>query len=410
MIDFEKKLKKYADVAVRVGINIQKDQILVINAPIETADFVRLAAESAYEAGAKDVYIEWRDDIVSLLRFTHVSEETLQEVNMWKVKGFEEFAEKGAAFLSVAASDPELLKDIDPKRIAMAQKANSKAMEKFREYTQKGDVSWCVVSTPTKSWAKKVFELENSEENVEKLWESIFNVCRMNEVDPVKSWEDHNKILKEKIDYMNEKQFDRLIFKAKGTDITLGMPENHVWVGGALKNNDGVEFIPNIPTEEIFSTPHKNRVDGIVSSTKPLVYGGNKIENFSLTFKEGKVVEVKAEKGQQILQDLVNTDEGASMIGEVALVPHNSPISNSNILFYNTLFDENASCHFAIGSSYPICIKNGQKMNKEDFQNAGGNVRLTHVDFMIGSKDMTIEGITKSGESIFIFKNGNWNI
>lgn len=408
MNNFERNLEKYAELAVKVAINIQKGQTLVINAPIETAEFVRKASEIAYKAGAKNVHIEWSDEISTLIKFKHAPEEAFEEYPMWKAKGFEEMAKEGAAFLYISASNPDLLKDIDPERVAKANKTSSMALKTFREYTRSAKVSWAIVSIPTKEWAAKIFPDLNDKERMEKLWENIFNVTRVNTEDPVSAWQEHINNLKSKLEFLNTNKFKKLYFKSEGTNLTIELPEKHLWVGGSLVNEKGINFVPNMPTEEVFTTPLKEGVNGIVKSTKPLNYRGSLIENFTLTFEKGRIVDFTAEKGYETLKKLIETDEGAHYLGEVALVPHNSPVSNSNVIFYNTLFDENASCHLAIGSALPFCIEGGSQMTKEELEKAGANDSLTHVDFMIGSSDMNIDGETADGKIKPIFRNGNW--
>ncbi|BBE30244.1 aminopeptidase [Tepiditoga spiralis] len=404
MENFKELLEKYAELSVRTAINIQKDQTLVVNAPIVAVDFVREVVKKAYENGAKNVHIEWHDEEITYTKYKMAPDEAFNEFPMWKAKGFEEFAKQNAAFLSISASNPDLLKDVDPQKIANANKAAAKAMNKFREYTQKGKVSWAVVSVPTKEWSKKVFGTTDEE----KLWKKIFEVTRVNTEDPVSEWKKHIGTLKNKIAMMNSKNYKFLHYKAPGTDLKIELPEDHVWVGGGLTTEKGVYFIPNMPTEEIFTLPLKTGINGTVTSTKPLNYGGNLIEKFTLTFKDGKIIDFSAKNGYETLKKLIETDEGSHYIGEVALVPQNSPISNSNIIFYNTLFDENASCHLAIGAAYPLCLKNGPNMTRKELEEKGANTSMTHVDFMIGSDSMNIDGITKDGKIEPIFRNGNW--
>jgi aminopeptidase len=408
MNNFEKNLDKYADLTVRVGINIQKGQKLVVNAPIAAADFVRKVAKKAYEAGAKDVHVEWNDEQITLIKFLNAPDESFKEFPTWRAKGFEQMASEGAAFLTVHASNPDLLKDVDPERIATATKTSATAMQEYRKYIQDSSVSWLVVSVPTREWATKVFPGLNDEESIEKLWESIFNATRVNEDNPVEAWQKHVDNLDRKLEYLNSKAFKKLYFKSSETDLKVELPENHIWVGAGQKNEKGVVFVPNMPTEEVFTMPHKEGISGVVKSTKPLNYAGNIIDNFSLTFERGRIVDFAAEKGYDTLKNLIETDEGAHFIGEVALVPHDSPVSNTNIIFYNTLFDENASSHLAIGSAYPLCIEDGTKMSKDELEKNGANISLIHVDFMIGSEDMNIDGETSDGKLEPVFRNGNW--
>lgn len=411
MKDFESMLNEYAKLCVKVGINIQPGQPLVISAPIEGTPFVRLIAKNAYELGASEVHVNWNDEVLTKLKYENAPMEVFENFPIWYADGMEEFAKKGAGFLSISAQDPELLKEIDPKKIAANNKSSSIALKEFRKYTMNDINAWCVVSIPTKSWAKRVFPDVSNEEAVEKLWNAIFSATRMNLENPVKSWEEHMSNLTAKVDYLNNKVLKTLHYtSSNGTDLMVELPNNHIWAGGGAVNSKGTYFAPNMPTEEVFTMPLKTGVNGVVYSTKPLNYGGKLIDEFNLTFKDGKVVDFDAKVGKEVLADLLDIDEGAKYLGEVALVPFDSPISNSNIIFMNTLFDENASCHFAFGKAYPTNIKDGENMTDEELETHGVNNSLTHVDFMIGSPDMSIAGETVNGEKIQIFENGNWAI
>ncbi|MCC5909032.1 MAG: aminopeptidase [Clostridiaceae bacterium] len=408
MENFQQNLEKYAEVALKVGLNLQKGQTLVINAPIPALEFVRKATKKAYEMGARNVHVEWADEELTLIKLLLAPEDALKEFPMWKAKGYEEMAKEGAAFLSISAANPDLLKEADPERVATVNKTTATAMKPFKVYIQNASVNWNIVSVPTKEWAKKVFPQLDESEAIEKLWENIFKVTRVDEEDPVKAWEDHINNLKEKLEFLNTKKFKKLHFKDSRTDLTMELPEGHIWVGGGLECEGGFEFVPNMPTEEVFSMPLKEGVHGIVHSTKPLNYGGNLIEDFTLTFEKGKIVDFSAETGYETLKKLLETDQGASYLGEVALVPHRSPVSDTHVIFFNTLFDENASSHFAVGSAYPICIEGGTKMTPKEMEEKGVNTSLAHVDFMIGSPDMDIDGETSKGDLIPIFRKGNW--
>ena len=409
MKNFNDMLSEYANLIVKVGINLQKDQPLVINAPIEGVEFVRLVAKHAYEAGAKQVHVNWNDEALTKMKYENSPMEVFENFPKWYADGLEEFAEDGAGFLSIYSEDPELLKDVDPKKIAANNKSSSMALKGYRKYVMNDINSWCVVSIPTKGWAKRVFPDVSEDEAMEKLWDAIFKATRMDLENPVKAWEDHLKNIKSKVDYLNEKAFKKLHYKSSnGTDLEVQLPDGHIWAGGGGKNSKTTTFVANMPTEEVFTLPLKTGVNGVVYSTKPLNYGGNLIDNFKLTFENGKVVDFQAEQGYEVLKDLFALDEGAKYLGEVALVPYDSPISQSNIVFLNTLFDENASCHFAFGKAYPTSIKGGEDMTDEELEKAGVNDSLTHVDFMVGSKDLSIIGETKDGEKVQIFENGNW--
>ncbi|MCL6459976.1 MAG: aminopeptidase, partial [Gorillibacterium sp.] len=377
---FKRNLEKYAELTVHTGINIQKNQTLVINASISAVDFVRIAARKAYEAGAKNVHVEWIDDQLTLIKYLHAPEEAFTEFPLWKAAGYTEMAKDDAAFLYVRATDPDLLKDVAPSRIATANKTAAHANREFSVFTRSSTVSWTIVAVPNPEWAIKIFPNETPEKAVELLWEQIFHLTRSDREDPAAAWEEHLNRLEKTVHYLNKKKYRKLHYTGTGTDLTIGLPEQHLWIAAGEKNGKGVSFVANIPTEEVFTCPNRDEVDGVVSSTKPLNYGGNLIENFTLTFKAGKVIDIKAEQGEEILRNLIATDEGASRLGEVALVPHKSPISDSNLIFYNTLFDENASCHLAVGSAFPTCIEGGSTMSKEEQEKHGLNHSLTHVD------------------------------
>ncbi|MGH4123277.1 MAG: aminopeptidase [Clostridium sp.] len=402
-------LEKYALLLVKTGINIQKDQTLVIKSPIECADFARTLSKIAYVEGAREVVINWVDELSSKIKFMHAPEEVFEEYPDWQRDFYLSNVRKGAAFLSILASDPELMKDVNPERMAKSNKAASNAIKEYRDRLMSNRNVWCVASIPTIAWAKKVFPELSEEASVEKLWDAIFKTVRVDTIDPVASWETHKSNLKKSMDFLNGSNFKYLKYKnSLGTDLLIELPENHLWLGGSEYSPEGVEFIANMPTEEVFTLPKKNGVNGTVFCSKPLNYNGNLIEKFSITFKDGKIVDFKAEKGYDILKSIIETDEGSHYLGEVALVPYDSPISNSNILFYNTLFDENASCHLAIGKAYPVCIKNGENLSDEELSKSGVNDSTVHEDFMVGTEDLQIIGIKADGSEIPVFKNGNF--
>jgi aminopeptidase len=408
MNDFQVKLEKYADLAVKVGVNIQKGQTLVINGTLDAVEFIRLVVKKAYEAGAHNVIVNWNDDTVSRLKYTLAPDEAFLEYPQWRAKELEELADQNAAFMSIVSSSPDLFKGVNPERIGNFQKAAGMALKKYRQAMQSDKVSWTVIATPSADWAAKVFPNEPAEQQVPMLWEAIFKATRSDLENPVEAWQNHDKTLYEKVNVLNEKRYHKLHYKAPGTDLTIELPKTHLWVGAGSTNAKGDSFMANMPTEEVFTVPLKTGVNGTVSSTKPLSYGGNIIDQFSITFENGRIVSFKAEQGEDILKRLVETDEGSHYLGEVALVPHQSPISQSNILFYNTLFDENASNHLAIGSAYAFCIEGGKAMTSEQLAENGLNESLTHVDFMIGSADMDIDGVKEDGTIEPVFRGGNW--
>lgn len=407
MVDHQ-SLEKYAELALKTGVNLQPDQALMINAPIEGADFTRIVAKKAYELGAKDVHINWSDDELALLKYENAPDEVIGSFPEWRVMLHDMYAKDGAAVLSIRSTDPDLLQNIDPKRVAMANKAAGEALKNFRKYTMNDKIPWSIISIPSGDWAQKIFPDKTKAEAIESLWDAILKIVRVDQDDPVAAWDAHNQTLKEKREELNAKNYKKLIFKAPGTNLEIELPEGHIWKGGSAQAETGVTFNPNMPTEEVFSVPHKYGVNGTVASTKPLNYGGSVIDHFSLTFKDGEVVDFKAEQGEEVLKHLLDSDGGARRLGEVALVPHESPVSQSGLIFYNTLFDENASCHIALGKAYPTNIENGSTMSDEELDKHGVNDSLIHVDFMIGSQELDIDGVKQDGTVEPIFRNGTW--
>ncbi|MFE5323969.1 aminopeptidase [Paenibacillus sp. NPDC056579] len=408
MTSFEKQLQQYADIIVNIGVNIQKGQTLVINATIDAAELVRLLVKRAYETGAHHVKVNWTDDTVTRLRYDLAPDASFLDEPKWYAAEMLELAEKGFAVISIVSSDPDLLKGIPQERIVNHQKTYGKAMAKYRQYMQSDKFSWCVVSVPSKAWAAKVFPGLPEEEQVSKLWDAIFKTVRVDQADPVGAWEKHIQTLNSKSDYLNAKKYKKLHYIAPGTDLVIELPEGHIWVAADSINEQGNAFVANLPTEEVFTAPHATGVHGKVSSTKPLSYGGNIIDGFTLTFENGRIVDVTAQQGEDTLKNLIEMDEGSHYLGEVALVPHQSPISQSNILYYNTLFDENASNHLAIGSAYAFCLEGGKGLSQDELKARGLNTSLTHVDFMIGSAEMDIFGVTADGTEEPVFRKGNW--
>jgi aminopeptidase len=408
MTDFQNNLKKYAELAVKVGVNIQKGQTLVVLAALDAAEFVRQVVKSAYETGAHNVIVNWNDDVVTRTKYELAPDDAFTTYPAWRAKEMEDLVEQGAAFMSIVSSSPDLLKGINPERVSNFQKAAGTALSKYRQAVQSDKVSWTVIAAPSPEWAAKVFPDAPSDQQVSLLWEAIFKAVRVNTDNPVDAWKKHDETLHEKVRYLNERRYHKLHYTAPGTDLTIELPKNHIWVGAGSVNQDDNEFMANMPTEEVFTVPNREGVNGTVASTKPLSYGGNIIDRFSITFENGRIVDYKAEEGEEVLKRLVETDEGSHYLGEVALVPFNSPISQSNVLFYNTLFDENASNHLAIGSAYAFCIEGGKQMSQEELQANGLNESITHVDFMIGSQEMDIDGITGDGTAEPVFRKGNW--
>lgn len=411
MKNFNKKLNDYAKLAVKVGINLQEGQPLVISAPVEGADFVRLVAKQAYSAGATDVFINWSDDALTRMKYENAPLEVFENFPKWKADAMEDYAQQGAGFLSIYAQDPELLKGIDTEKIVANNKASAIATKTYRDYLMNDKNSWCVISIPATGWAKKIFPDASNAQAIEMLWDKIFSATRVDRDDPIAAWEEHLTGIKKSVDYLNEKSFQSLHLTASnGTDLKVQLPKGHIWSGGYGKNEKDTKFVANIPTEEVYTMPHRTGVDGIVYNTKPFIYGGNLIDDFKIEFKDGKVVDYDATVGKEYLKEMLDMDEGANFLGEVALVPHSSPISQSNTVFFNTLFDENASCHLAFGKAYPTSIQDGPNMDEDQLKEAGVNDSLIHEDFMIGSSDLSIIGTTEDGEEIQVFKDGEWAI
>ena len=400
--------KDYADLAVKAGVNLQKGQRLVLACPVEEADFARLCAKAAYEAGCKEVIMRWYDDDLSRYKYLYGADEIFDRMNQWEVDMLNTLSEEGAGFLTIFAEDPENLKDVDPDRIKRSQITSGKALEAYRQRMMRNVSPWCIVSVPTKTWAKAVFPELGEQEAVSRLWEEILNACRVDGGDAAKNWTDHTDEIRRHVEILNKYNFKSLKYhNSVGTDVTLELPEGHFWAGGDEQAKAGFRFSANIPTEEVFTQPKRDTINGKLVATKPLSHNGTLIENFWFKVENGKIVEVHAEKGEEVLKNAISVDEGASYFGEVALVPHDSPIQNSGVLFLNTLFDENAACHFAFGEAYP-CIYGAEDMTEDELKEKGLNFSMTHVDFMVGSADMSIVGTTHEGEEVEIFRDGNF--
>lgn len=408
MDNFKQNLHKYAELAVKVGANVQKGQTLIINTSLDAAELVRLIVKQAYEQGAYHVKVNWSDDTVTRLRYDMAAEESFLDEPKWYAGEMLELVQKGAAVLHIVSSDPDLLNGVSTQRLQNHQVTYRKAMTTYRELQMSDKFSWSIIAVPSKAWAAKVFPQLPEDKQVDALWEAIFKAVRVDQPDPIAAWEQHIENLSSKAAYLNDKNYKKLHYIAQGTDLTIELPEGHLWVAADSINKDGNSFLANLPTEEVFTAPLKTGVYGTVSSTKPLSYSGNIIDEFTITFKDGKIVDYSAKVGEASLKQLVELDEGSSYLGEVALVPHGSPISQSGVLFYNTLFDENASNHLAIGCSYAFNLKGGKEMSKEQLEQAGMNQSLAHEDFMIGSAEMDIFGIKEDGTKEQIFANGNW--
>jgi aminopeptidase len=409
MKNFEEKLDQYAELVVKVGLNIQKGQRLLINSPIEAADLTRKITKYAYEIGCKRVFVDWGDTDLNRLHYLHASDDVLKDfIPQWEIDKNNSLAENNDCMLFIAGTDPNAYANIPPERIMYVQKNVGSKLQSIGQKRINGDVPWAIIGYPTDAWAQSIYPELQKEEAVSSLWEAIFKTVRVDQPDPIAAWQEHSATLTKKVDYLNEQKFKRLHYKSNGTDLTIELHPDHKWAGGGHHSTFGTTYIPNLPTEEVFTTPHKFGVSGTVSSTKPLSALGNLIENFSLTFKEGKVIDFTAEKGYESLKQLLSLDEGMLYLGEVALVPHDSPISNSGIIFNNTLFDENASCHLALGNAITMALNDGNVSTKEEYENRYINYSSGHTDFMIGSADLEITAEYQDGRKVPLFKNGNW--
>lgn len=405
-------MQKYADFIVKVGVNVQPGQTFIIHSPVEAAFFARACAEAGFAAGAADVVVKYSDEQLTRIRMQQGTEENLCKVAPHILRSYLDYAESegGVCTLSIAASDPEALKGIDGGKINRINMARRLALEPWRNYTMNDRVQWCVAAIPTPAWARVVFPDRSAEQAVEDLWQVIFDVCRVSEdTDTVKQWQAHIDRMSDNRNKLNALKLESVrLMSANGTDLTIGLADTHVWQSAASTAENGTEFVPNIPTEEVFTAPHKDRVNGVVFGTRPYVYNGQLIEDFTVTFKDGKVIAHSAAKNAELLGQLLGSDEGARRIGEIALVPASSPINKSGVLFYNTLFDENAACHIAFGAGYPGTVENGNALSKEELLALGVNDSAIHEDVMVGAGDMTITGLTKAGQTVTIFTAGEW--
>ena len=407
MENFEKKLQEYADLLIRVGLHIEKGMELLVYAPVDTADFARMCVSAAYDAGAKEVTVIWSDDFVTRERFLRAEREVFDSVPAWRRELMNGKARAGVAHLFIEASDPMNLKDADPERMLANAKARGRDLEEFQRLETTSFFPWCIASVPIKAWADKVFP--DKDENISLLWEAIFESVRVKgDGTALSAWEAHLAALRARTEKLNAYNFASLHYKnALGTDLTVRLPEGHIWMSGEEKTPKGHPFVANMPTEEIFTAPLKTGVDGVVYAAMPLVEDGNIVRDFHLVFKEGKIVEMYAKEGEEVLRNSTMVDEGASFLGEVALIPYDSPISRQKILYYETLFDENASCHLAYGAAYP-CIVGGNDMSDEELKAHGLNVSSQHTDFMIGTSDLSIVGTTHDGKKVEVFRDGNF--
>jgi aminopeptidase len=408
---FDEHLESYVTLLLRLGVNLQPGQNLIINstsAPVEeVAPVMRLMTRKAYELGARTVYPQWEDGEIARTRMLLAPDAALSDVQMWRVRWLEEQSEQGSAFLTLLAPDPDLFEGVATERLTTARRAGARAMARFSEAASKLAHPWSVGAIATRAWARKVHPDLSESDALAALWRYIFTATRIDQPDPLQAWRDHIAQLKTHLDDLNRQRFTRLHYRAPGTDLAIDLPAGHLWVGGGANAHKGNTFVPNIPTEEVFSLPARGGVNGEVSSTMPLEYNGGMIEGIRLTLQDGRIVAYSATRGEDALKSIIETDEGSHYLGEVALVPNDSPVNTGTPVF-NTLFDENAACHIAIGRAYPICIEGGETMTPDELAAHGVNRSDAHVDFMIGSAELDIDGETASGERVPVFRHGMW--
>jgi aminopeptidase len=407
-LTFDEKLDRLAEVAVKIGLGLRAGQELIMSAPLEALPLVRRITEHAYKAGALLVTTFYSDDPSVLARFQYAQDPSFDYAPTWLQDGIAAGFRSGAARLAIAGANPALLAKQDPAKVARANVAASKAGKPAMELITRHEINWTIVACATPEWAKLVFPGEPENIAVAKLWEAIFVASRVAVDDPVLEWHEHGQRLKKRMEMLNAKRFSALHFKGPGTDLTVGLADDHLWAGGGTTAGNGIYCQPNIPTEECFTTPHKNRVNGTVRASKPLSHQGTLIENIAVRFEDGRIVEAIATAGEDVLNRLISTDDGARRLGEVALVPHSSPIAQTGVLFWNTLFDENAASHIALGQAYSTCLIGGEKMDAEQLAALGANASLIHVDWMIGSGEMDVDGVAADGTFEPLMRKGEW--
>jgi len=407
-------LRKYAELAIRVGLNLRAGQRLIIynsttrGTPLHLAPFVLEVVEAAYRAGARFVDVIWNDEALLRARAQQAPRDSAKEYASWHVRALMDFVERGDALLTIRSNNPNLLGDLDPDFVSETQQTHLQNFEPVILAVTKNQINWCVIAASGPDWARRVYPKLTREKAEAKLWKTIFALTRLDQPDPVAAWEDHIRNLLKRAQHLTAKKFSRLIYSGPGTNLTLGLPRDHKWLAARESAQNGIEFTANLPTEEVFTLPHRAQTEGTVRATMPLAYDGSLIEDFELKFEMGRVVRVKARKGEAILKKLIATDDGAACLGEVALVPQSSPIARRKTLFYDTLFDENASCHIAIGRAYRSCLEQADEISDEEFMQRGGNVSMTHVDFMIGSSQLDIDGVRENGKTEPVMRKGEW--
>ncbi|QQK77380.1 aminopeptidase [Salicibibacter cibarius] len=405
----EEQLKKYAELAVRAGVNVQKNQLVIIHSDIENVTFARLIQTAAYDAGASNVVMDWTDEQSTKEFYLHAADDAIDHFPDWQAARFKEWDDAGAAYIHIISENLDAFKDVSTERMSRFQKVSRAKLKAHDAKIRSHEVRWCLLAVPSFTWATKVFPHLSKEEALQSLWQLILQGARADGKNPIKDWENHDRTFESRKKFLNDSQFEALHFtNSRGTDLFVGMPKNHLYIGGGVIDKKGIPFFPNIPTEEIFSAPHKNKVNGKLVATKPLIYGGGVIEDFHLTFKDGRISDYYAATGQEALQRLIETDEGSHYLGEIALVSNHSPLSQANTLFYNTLFDENTACHIGIGNASPSNLQNGSNLSEEELKAAGLNTSLLLVNVTFGSEDMKVVGIKEGGTEVLLMKDGDF--
>ncbi|MFK3939235.1 aminopeptidase [Alkalihalobacillus sp. NPDC078783] len=406
-----KHLGGYAELAVRLGVNVQKDQLVIIHSDIEHATFARLIQRFAYESGASNVWIDWADQQSTNDFYIHAAEKAMDHIPNWQLDRFSEWNDKGAVYIHIRSESFEYVVDIPSDRISRYEKAYRTKLQHHYAKIRSHEIRWCILAVPSFSWANKVFPHLPREEALQLLWQQMLHGARADGDNPIKDWESHNREIEHRKNSLNKSQFTALHFKnARGTDLTVGLPENHIFLGGSAMDREGIPFFPNIPTEEIFSAPHKNNVNGKLVAAKPLIYGGSIINDVSIAFKNGRIIDYDAASGKDVLQSLIETDEGSQYLGEIALVSNQSPLAQTNTLFYNTLFDENTACHIGIGNASPSNLHNGQYLSSEELEAVGLNTSILHVNVAFGTEDMNVIGVYDDGKEVLLMKQGKFQV
>ncbi|WP_077324136.1 aminopeptidase [Virgibacillus siamensis] len=405
----EAQLKNYAELAVRVGVNLQKNQLLIIHSDIQHATFARLIQTVAYEVGASNVFIDWTDEQSTKEFYLNAADSVIDHFPDWQAARFKEWDDAGAAYIHIISENLDVFKNVSTERMSRFQKASRTKLKAHYAKIRSHEIRWCLLAVPYFAWATKVFPHLSKEEALQSLWQLILRGARADGKNPIKDWENHNRAFESRKKFLNDSQFEALHFtNSRGTDLLVGLPKNHLYIGGGVIDKNGIPFFPNIPTEEIFTAPHKNKVKGKLAGAKPLIYEGSVIDEFYLIFKDGRITHYYATKGQEVLQNLIETDEGSHYLGEIALVSNNSPLSQADTLFYNTLFDENTACHIGIGNASPSNIQNGIDQSEEGLKATGMNTSLLLVNVTFGTEDMKVVGIKEGGIEVLLMKDGDF--